>query len=121
VRANGFPPSALNGSRCQGHRDQVADRSDQERDAQAERLAVPQQGAEHGHAERSAGLAGGVQDAAGHARVPGADRAHYRCGHGRHGQRDQAEQDRAGQDQRERGGGTGRSEQGRADGVVLRG
>ena len=78
---------------------------------------MPQQGAEHGHAERSAGLAGGVQDAAGHARVPGAGRAHYRRGHGRHGQRDQAEQDRAGQDQRERGGGTGRGEQGRADGA----
>ena len=54
---------------------------------------MPQQGAEHGHAERSAGLAGGVQDAAGHARVPGAGRAHYRRGHGRHGQRADADAD----------------------------
>ena len=32
---------------------------------QAERVSPAQQGAEHGHAERAAGLPGGVQDPAG--------------------------------------------------------
>ena len=81
---------------------------------QAERVSPAQQGAEHGHAERAAGLPGGVQDAAGYARVLPARCAYHRCRHGRHGQRDQADQQRAGHDQRERRAGSRGGEQRRA-------
>src|SRR4051794_2075734 len=70
----------------------VAAGSGDEGDVQRDRaLAGGEQGVEDGDAERSAGLAGGVEDSGGQADAVSRRMSHRDGGHGRHGERGEAE------------------------------